>query len=377
MDKMRWCRNCLEPDTRPGQIFDDEGLCTPCHFHKFGTTPLEWEKRRKELAEIVEWSRQRRSRSGYDCVIGVSGGKDSTCLALFARQAGMNPLLVSCTYPPQQMSELGAYDLSNLVSLGFDLITVNIAPEVSKRAMRISFLDFGNWCKPTELALYASIPRIALSQGISLACAGENPFLAFGNECGSVDGDASNITKMHTLGDGELDQYFKEGNRKENMMLFRFPEKDKRAQQQLRMVYLGYYMEKWGLSENAEVAKKNGLKVRTGEDADPARTGSYHDHTALDEDFVFVNQYLKYLKFGFGQTAQQVSDDIRYGRAKRQDMIEVVRKYDGRCDESYIKRFIDFIGISEEQFREVAERARNLDLWEKDGDGWRLKYPPV
>jgi len=373
---MRWCKNCLEPDTRPGQVFDEDGICTPCHFQKFGTTPQAWEERRAELRDVVDWAQARRSPGKYDCVIGVSGGKDSTCLALFAREVGMIPLLVSCTYPPQQMSDLGAYDLSNLVSLGFDIITINIAPEVMKRAMRLSFLEFANWCKPSELALYGSIPRIALSQGISLACAGENPFLSFGNECGSMDGDASNITNMHTLGDGDLAPYLKDGNSKENMLMFRFPEKDKRAQHQLRMVYLGYYMEHWSLSQNAITAKKHGLKVRTGKDADPALTGAYHDHTALDEDFVFVNQYLKYLKYGFGQTAQQVSDDIRHGLAKREDMIEIVRKYDGCCDHSYIKKFIDFIEISEEAFWDVAERCRNLDIWEKQGTRWRLKYPP-
>ena len=133
---MRWCKKCFEPDTRPGQSFDERGICTPCQFQEYGTTPEDWRKRREELDAIVEYAQTRRSPSGYDCVIGVSGGKDSTCLALFAREVGLRPLLVCCTYPPQQFTELGAEDLSNLVSLGFDLITVNIAPEVMKRAIR-------------------------------------------------------------------------------------------------------------------------------------------------------------------------------------------------------------------------------------------------
>ena len=58
----------------------------------------------------------------FDCIIGVSGGKDSTRQALFIREKlKMRPLLVCCTYPPEQLTDLGAKNLSNLIKLGFDL----------------------------------------------------------------------------------------------------------------------------------------------------------------------------------------------------------------------------------------------------------------
>ena len=373
---MRICKKCFEPDTRPGQVFNEEGVCTPCQVQDTKISPEEWKERRIELMDVVDWARKKRSRGGYDCVIGVSGGKDSTCLALFAREIGMNPLLVCCTYPPQQFTNLGAYDLSNLVSLGFDLITVNIAPEVMKTAIRHSFLKFANWCKPSEMALYSSIPRIALSHGIALACAGENPFLTFGNECGSMDGDASNIFTMNTLDGGDLTPYLEDGNTTENMLLFKFPDKEKWADKTLRMIYLGYYIKDWSLTNNGKKAIKNGLKVRTGIEADPARTGAYHNHTFLDEDFVIVNNFLKYLKFGFGQASQQISDDIRHGILRREDMVDFVRKYDGCCDIEYIRRFIEYIEITEETFWEVANKARNRDIWEKVDQNWQLKVIP-
>ena len=373
---MRWCKNCFEPTTRPGQVFDENGLCTPCHFAKIDVSKEEWNRRKEELKEIVNWAKARRSPSGYNSVIGVSGGKDSTRLALFAREIGLSPLLVSCTYQPQQMTELGAENLSNLVNLGFDVITINIAPETARRAIRASFLSFSNWCRPSELALYSSIPRVALTQGIPLACAGENPFLAFGNSCGSIDGDASDITSMHTLGDGDLTPYMKDGNRPEDMLLYRFPNKDKSAHEKLRMIYLGYYIEGYSLSNNAEFAINYGFKPRCDSEADPLRTGSYHNHTAVDEDFVIVNQFLKYLKFGFGNVTQQVSSDIRDGRLGRAEALEIIQRYDGLCDIDYIKKFVRFLGITEEQFWDIAEKARNPDIWKRVGDEWELKYKP-
>jgi len=181
---------------------------------------------------------------------------------------------------------------------------------------------------------------------------------------------------MHTLGDGDLTPYLKDGNRPEDMLLYRFPDKDKRSHEKLRMIYLGYYIKGYSLSNNAEYAMNYGFKPRSGPDADSSRTGSYHNHTAVDEDFVIVNQFLKHLKFGFGNVTQQVSSDIRDGRLGSAEALELIQLYDGLCDRDYIDRFVRFIGITEEQFWDVAERARNLDIWESVGNGWELKYKP-
>src|SRR6185436_11305402 len=120
------------------------------------------------LDEIAEFGR-RNNVSGYDCIIGVSGGKDSVRQVMYARdELGLKPLLVSCTYPPEQMSERGAKNLANIISLGFDLISVSPAPQTWKSLMREGFLRFGNWARSTEMALYASAPKVAIAYHIPL-----------------------------------------------------------------------------------------------------------------------------------------------------------------------------------------------------------------
>ena len=86
---------------------------------------IDWCKRDEQLQEIIIWAKEH-SNFGYDCIIGVSGGKDSMRQALHARELGLNPLLVSCTYPPEQITKIGAKNLANLIELGFD--TINVAP---------------------------------------------------------------------------------------------------------------------------------------------------------------------------------------------------------------------------------------------------------
>ena len=80
----------------------------------------------------------------------------------------MKPLLVSLSRPPQEVTIRGVNNISNLISLGFDCVTINPALEVWKRLMKISFYEFGNPFKSTELALFSSVPRFAIAYQIPL-----------------------------------------------------------------------------------------------------------------------------------------------------------------------------------------------------------------
>lgn len=65
------------PDTRPGVSFDKNGVCDACRWNEVKYNEIDWEARKKEFAEILEKYRSK-DGSKYDCIIPVSGGKDST-----------------------------------------------------------------------------------------------------------------------------------------------------------------------------------------------------------------------------------------------------------------------------------------------------------
>ena len=74
------------------------------------------------LENIVSGYRNKKD-GAFDCIIGVSGGKDSTRQALWIRdKLKLNPLLVCLSYPPEQVTNLGVNNLSNLIELGFDTL---------------------------------------------------------------------------------------------------------------------------------------------------------------------------------------------------------------------------------------------------------------
>lgn len=374
MAPIQFCQRCVQPSTRPDVIFDDEGICLPCRYAET-RDQIDWEERRRELEEIAAWGREN-STAGYDCIIGVSGGKDSTRQALYARdELGLKPLLVSCAYPPEQQTERGAYNMANLTALGFDTVVMSPGPETWKEMMRRAYLIFANWCKSTELALYASAPRAAIAYNIPLVFYGENPALAWGDFGGSHGGDANQLKdEHHTLAGGYPTELIGDGISEADVIWYIMPSTDEMERLGMRMVYMGYYIEDFNGYRNAEIAIEHGLRTR---EEPPGMIGDITGFDALDEDFVIVNQMLKYLKFGFGKVNDQVCEAIRLGRLTRDEGIELIEKYDGRCAPKYIRRFCEYIGITEDEFWEVAERFRHEELLEKNENGdWRLKELP-
>lgn len=355
--------------------FNSEGICPVCEFEssKQGGK-INWDERRAELRQICDWGR-RNTRSNYDCIVTVSGGKDSTRQACFARdELGMNPLLVSCSYPPEQMTALGAANFENLIRLGFDTLAVSPNPIVWKRLMKEGFLRFGNWCKSTEMALYAIPIHVSIAYQIPLIFYGENPAFTIGEKHGRLDGDASRLKLGNTIAGGPK-QLLPPDIIDRDIHFYYYPPDDDMTAAQLRLIYLGYYIENWSGRSNAEFAMQRGLKTRS---ESPAATGDLWGFSCLDEDFSIVNQLLKFVKLGYGRVTDQVCEAISCGAMTREEGLKLVEKFDGCCDESFIRRFCLYLGITREQFNEVLEAFRSPVLWEKDKDGrWRLRKEAV
>lgn len=367
---MIFCKKCVQPDTRPSIVFDAEGVCPACRFAE-DAPAIDWAERRREIDAIADFGR-RNNVSGYDCIVGVSGGKDSLRQAMYVRdELHLKPLLVCCSYPPEQLTERGARNLSNLIGLGFDTISVSPAPQVWKKLMREGFLRYGNWAKSTEMALYASAPKVAIAYHIPLVFLGENPAITVGElGVGSTTGDANRMKYCHTLSGGP--EALMDGSISEREVLwYRYSSDEELEMGDLRVVYLGYYIPGFTKRGNAEYSMAHGMEVR---DESPEDIGDLTGHEALDDDFVIINQMMKYLKFGFGKVSDQVCEEIRLGRMTRDEAIALVKRYDGKCADRYIRRFCNYLDITEQQFWEVAERFRDKTIWERAPDEtWQLK----
>ena len=361
---MNYCTRCLQPDTRPNTEFNRSGVCPACVYfaqHK----KIDWEERRNTLIDLV--SQYRNPSAQYDCIIGVSGGKDSFRQAIWVRDClKLRPLLVCLSYPPHQLSEIGASNLSHLIEAGFDVIQSCPAPITWRNLMRSAFDIFVNWGKATELALFAAVPRIAIDYKIPLILWGENPGLQLGDlgTLGSTGYDGNNLRNMNTLGGGGYNWMLNEGFNEKDLIAYRYPTIEEFEESKIQIVYLGWFLGDWSLLNNGSISALHGIKIRTDR---VGKTGDLYGVSSLDEDWVTLNQMIKYYKFGFGRASDYINEMIRLGTISRDEAISVVSQFDGACADEYITSFCEYINITEEHFWEKVISVTNQDLFVVDG----------
>ncbi len=368
---MRICKKCIQPDTRPKIYFDDDGVCGACLWEE-EKKKINWSEREKHLQKIVNWAKKT-TKSNYDCVIGVSGGKDSLLQALIARdRLGLHCLLVNGE--PENITDIGRDNIENLKQLGFDVISLRPNPKIKKKLIRYDFFKYGNPMIVTEHALWSSTYIIAEKFNIPLIIQGENPALTLGVSAGGLSKgyDALEANKQNTLSIGWKEYLNLEGVTERDLFMLHYDDK-KLRDREIKGIWIQYFLKEWSLRKNAEFAKQHGLRCRP-ENFDPESIGTYVPWAQLDSDLVQVAQLLKYIKFGFGQCTDYACYDIREGIITQERGIELVKKYDGKCSEEYIKKFCDYIGISLEEFWQTANQFRG-PTWTKKNDGnWHNSF---
>ena len=372
--KMRYCKRCLQPDTRPGIVFDDEQVCFACRYEESKAT-IDWEQRHAELQAFADEAKAEAKKRGntYDCIIGVSGGKDSTFQAVYAKEKlGLNPLLINCM--PDEITEIGRKNIENLNNLGFDIISIRPNPIVAKKLARKSFFERGNIIAASEYCLWASSCIMAVKFNIPLIIQGENAALTLGAAKNQeTTGNAFSVMQLETMRGASVDSFIDLSNNitEKDLFLYKIPTVEEMQAKGIKAIFLQYYTKEWSQVTNADFAIARGL---TGRSDDLHDLGRYRRYTALDSDLQIPNQMIKYLKFGFGYATDEICYDIREGRFSREDGKWYVREYDGLCGEKYIDAACKYLSITKEEFWEVVDKYVNRDLFEKVDGKWKPKF---
>jgi len=362
---MQYCIKCLQPNTRPNSQFTN-GICPVC-IYQDSIKNVDWNERLDLLRQIIK---PYVNKKPYNCIVGISGGKDSTRQALWVRdKLRLNPLLICMAYPPEQVSNVGADNISNLINLGFDVEIISISPIFWKNLLKIGFLKFCNWAKFTEQAIISSVPRAAIRHNINIIFWGENPADAVGDLKTSTlkkdEGyDGSNLMNMHTVSGGKIDWISDEYNLpKEKLYQFEFPSLSDLKKNKIQIIYLGWFWNDWSIKKNGLISSLYGLNLRKDH---YKNTQDIRGIFSLDEDWVTFNQMIKYYKYGFGRVSDYINEDIRSNYIRREEAISIVEKYDHCCSDNYIKNFCRYINISQEDFWFNIRKNVNKNLFHID-----------
>ena len=358
---MIYCKNCILPDERPGIIIDAHtGVCIAC---KNSGTEFQFKSREDELRRVLD-ERKSKKKSIYDCVIPVSGGKDSTWQTVKALEMNLRPLCVTWRTPKR--TEIGERNLQNLIDLGVDHIDFSVNPKTQSTLTRKAFEGVGIPALPMHLALFSIPTKIALNYGINLILWGENSAQEYGGE-----EDYANLKllsrdwlKRYGVSDGTFgEDWIDEDLSAADLDPFTFPSDNEVFEGDLKSVFLGMYS-KWTPYESLRVAKENGFQ-----ELQKPIVGKY-SFADIDEGFVMtVHHWIKWYKFGITRTWDNLSLDIRNNIISRDGAIEYLQDLGNEKPIKEIEEFCEYIDISIKKFDEICESFRNRDIWSKNQKG--------
>lgn len=358
---IQYCRVCVLPDTRPNLALNTEGICNACLSH--GTKKqIDWNSRESDFSRLVDGVKKK--TSGYDCVIPVSGGKDSTWQVVKCLEYGLTPLAVTWKTPAR--TSIGQRNLDNLVRLGVDHIDYQINPKVESRFMLKALERFGSTAIPMHLALFNIPLTIAVRFHIPLVVWGENSAFEYGSADDVHTGFKLDRAWYRTYGvthGTTADDWIQEGFTTKDLAAYFGPDLDELDACGVRAVFLGYYFQ-WDPDTSLRVASEHGFQP----DPSGPRTG-YYAYADIDDDFISIHHWLKWYKFGFTRLFDNLSLEIRNGRMTRNQAIEVIRQRGEQTPFQDIEKFCAFAGITRERFFELCERFRNQAIWKRRSDG--------
>jgi N-acetyl sugar amidotransferase len=360
---MQWCNTCVLPDTRPHLEIMPDGKCSACHAHEREKT-INWAERKQEWEALVEETKAKKKT--YDIVLAVSGGKDSWWQTKTCLDYGLHPLAV--TWRPPMRTRLGQENLDALRDLGVDHIDFAVNPKVEQMMHHRSLMDLGA-DSAMHLGVFSTVARFAYQLDIPLVVWSENSATTYSG-VGPLQGPDLTMEWVKTLGSThgrEASDYLGKGLSEQHLAAYDCPTAEQLAAKGIRQVFLGYYLG-WDGNHNFRFARSLGFK------APPFPMVGYYAFADIDDPFVVPHHMLKMWKYGFSRSMDNLSQEIRNGRMGRPQAIEYIRVHPQDYDERCVIQFCGYIGITLREFYLIAERFRNLDIWEKHNNGeWRIK----
>jgi len=367
LGKVKYCKKCVMPSSSAIPVeFDEDGICSGCNTDN-QTKEINWERREKQLKRLLEQYRNK-DDTNYDCIIPVSGGKDSYFqVHLIKNVLGLNPLLV--TYNANNWMDEGYENLHNMRDVfGCDHIFFTPSISLLKRLNSLCFRKMGdmNWHAHCGIQTYPYI--VAVKHNIPLIIDGEHGFMDLGGM--HSYNDYVELTQRFRLehvqrGYDWYDMLDDEDDKieKKEMISYMFPSDADIKRVGVRGIYVGNYV-KWSGNHNAEIAKTYGWK-----EAKQEFERTYRKISNLDDMHENgIHDYMKYIKFGYGRATDHVCKDIREGVMSREEGIEIVRKMDSVKPKD-LQRWLKYVDMTEEEFDRIADTFRDKRVWEKDAQG--------
>lgn len=361
---IKYCTKCLLPSTKPDLYFDSNGTCAACLSFD-NRVEVDWNSRRAQFEKIV-FERKAKKESNWDCIIPVSGGKDSTAQVLRVLEFGLRPLCVNSQ--TCDLSELGRKNLENIKSLGVDLVEFSPNPLIRAKLNRIGLESVGDISWPEHVGIFTIPVRAAIQYKVSLIIWGENSQNEYG---GPPEASQTNVLNRRWLEEfggllglrvSDLEHSY--GLTPIDLVPYTYPTDKELSDIGVTGIFLGHYFPWDGLS-NYLLAQAYGFLS-----SEKLVEGSIVNYENLDNHQTGIHDYFKFLKYGFGRATDLASMHIRRGRISRSQGLELVKKHDGAYPWKYLDKpledILGKIGMNVSEFDLICDRFTNRSIFKCD-----------
>jgi N-acetyl sugar amidotransferase len=356
--QLRYCVRCCMPETQEGLKFDEMGICQACQSSE-QKIHINWVEREASLRRILEEAKVN-AGNNYDCIIPISGGKDSTFqLYVLTQIYGMKPLAV--TFSHNWFSETGWYNLLNsLEQFSVDHIMYTPNRSLVNRIARQSLSGIGDACWHCHAGVGSFPLQVAVRWKI--------PLLVWGESIAESSGRASYKDPVHKF-DREYftkvsaklrpDQMICDSLSERDLSSFNVPSQEEIDEVGVFGIHLGDYIF-WDDERQTEFVRDNfGWRETDIE-------GTYKRYKSAECIMPGVHDFTNYLKRGYGRATFHASLDVRAGLLSREEGLELAKRYDAERPDA-LNYFLEITGMSEEEFYAIMREKRvgpaaNIDM---------------
>jgi len=350
---LRYCVRCCIPQTQEGVIFDELVVCQACQSAE-QKIHIDWAARERVLRGILDEARSR-AGNNYDCIIPISGGKDSTFqLHVLTKVYGMKPLAV--TFSHNWFSETGWYNLQNSLEQ-FNVDHVMFTPNRSlvNRLAKHSLAGIGDACWHCHAGVGAFPLQAAVRFNI--------PLLIWGESIAESSGRASYLNPVRKF-DREYftkvsaklrpDQMVRDDVSERDLYPFNVPSVEDCERVGVMGIHLGDYLF-WDDERQTEFVRDNyGWRETQVE-------GSFKRYKSAECIMPGVHDLACYVKRGYGRATFHASVDVRAGLLSRDEAWDLIARNDGVRPEG-LDYYLKITGMTEEEFFATLEKHRRPEL---------------
>lgn len=350
---MIYCKRCCIPDSQEGVSFDELGICTACRTSE-QKMHISWKDRSQELEQILDKAKQ--EAISYDCILPISGGKDSFYQAhILTKVFNLRPLAV--TFSHNWYSETGFYNLQLcLKTFGLDHIQFTPSRDLVNRLARQSLFEIGDSCWHCHAGVGSFPLKIAVAFGIKLLIWGE-----------SICESSGRATYKDSIGSYDKDYFTRISAKKtaeemantgcaslKELSLFSVPSSAEIDNKGIWGLHLGDYIF-WDEERQTEFIKTHyGWRETEMESA-------YKGFKSAECIMAGVHDHMCYQKRGFSRASMQAAVDVRNGLMTRDEGLALASRIDAEIPHA-LDYYKTITGLAQEEFENEIKNHRSSSL---------------